>query len=78
MESLKRVEPFWLFLLMLGGLNWACITLFDTNVMSEIFGTGTVLDIAYLVVGFAALMMVPALMERMHFGGIHRPHAPAS
>ena len=74
MEAMKRLEPFWLLLLVLGGLNWACISLFDTNVMSEIFGTGTLLDVVYVVVGFAALMMVPALMERLHNGGMHRPH----
>lgn len=75
MEALKRFEPFWLLFVVLGGLNWACIALFDTNVMSEIFGTGTLLDIVYIVVGFAALMLVPALMERLHIGDFHRPHA---
>jgi len=74
MDALKRLEPIWLVLLVLSGLNWACIALFDTNVMSEIFGTGTLLDVVYVVVGFAALMMVPALLERMHFGGMHRAH----
>jgi hypothetical protein len=75
MESLKRFEPVWLLLVVLGGFNWACIALFDTNVMSEIFGTGTLLDVVYVVVGFASLMLVPALIERMHISGMHRPHA---
>lgn len=38
MEYLKRLDPLWLFLLLVGGLNWAFIPLFDTNVLSEIFG----------------------------------------
>ena len=75
MEAMKRLEPVWLLVLVLAGLNWACISLFDTNVLSEIFGSGTLLDVVYVVVGFAALMMVPALMERLHIGGMHRPHA---
>ncbi len=73
MEAMKRLEPFWLFLVVLGGLNWACIALFDTNVMSEIFGTGTLLDVVYIVVGFAALMLVPTLMAHAK-ADLHRPH----
>ncbi|HEX6390086.1 MAG TPA: DUF378 domain-containing protein [Solirubrobacteraceae bacterium] len=74
MEALKRLEPFWLLLVVLGGFNWACIALFDTNVMSEIFGTGTLLDVVYVVVGFAALMLVPMLLSHLRLGEGHRPH----
>ncbi|HEU0024186.1 MAG TPA: DUF378 domain-containing protein [Thermoleophilaceae bacterium] len=75
MEWIKRMEPLWLLLVVLGGLNWAVIALFDTNVMSEVFGSGTLLDISYVVVGFAALMMVPTLIERLEHAGLRRPHA---
>ena len=75
MEWIKRMEPLWLLLVVLGGLNWAVIALFDTNVMSEVFGNGSLLDIAYVVVGFGALMLVPGLVERMAHGGFHRPTA---
>lgn len=74
MEWIKRLEPFWLALVVIGGLNWACIALFETNVMSEVLGTGGVLDVAYVLVGLGALMLVPVLMDRMHLGGLHRPH----
>jgi uncharacterized membrane protein YuzA (DUF378 family) len=63
MEYLKRYEPLWLLLLILGAFNWAVIVLFNTNVASEIFGTGTLRDVVYCVVGFAGLMMLPRLME---------------
>jgi uncharacterized protein len=78
MESLKRLEPLWLGLMIVGALNWGVIALFDTNVLTEIFGSGTLTDIVYCIVAFAGLMMVPALLERMHLGALHRPRAHAS
>ena len=68
MQSLKRLEPLWLLLVIVGCLNWAIIALFDTNVLSEIFGSGTATDVVYVLVGFAALMFVPRLREDMHLG----------
>lgn len=68
MAYIKRLEPLWLLIVILGGLNWAAVALFDTNVVSEIFGTGTATDVVYVVIGFAALMFVPRLMEDMHVG----------
>jgi uncharacterized protein len=59
MDLLKRLDPLWIALLIVGGLNWAILALFDTNVVTEIVGTGTGADIVYVIVGFAALMFVP-------------------
>jgi uncharacterized membrane protein YuzA (DUF378 family) len=59
MQMFKRLDPLWLLLMVLGGLNWAIVAIFNTNVFSEVFGTGAVRDVAYCVVGFAALMYVP-------------------
>jgi uncharacterized membrane protein YuzA (DUF378 family) len=72
MEVIKRFEPLWLALVVIGGINWALVGLFDRNVLSDIFGNGTATDVVYTVIGFAALMLVPALMERMHLD-IHMP-----
>jgi uncharacterized membrane protein YuzA (DUF378 family) len=66
MELVKKLEPLWLFLVIVGGLNWAIVALFDTNVFAEIFGSGTALDVMYCIVGFAALMFIPRLMSEMH------------
>jgi uncharacterized membrane protein YuzA (DUF378 family) len=73
MEMLKRFEPLWLFLVVCGGLNWAIVGLFDTNVIADIFGSGTLTDVVYAIVGFAALMMIPSLMARMHMGDHMHP-----
>ncbi len=69
MDLLKRLDPLWIGLLIVGGLNWAILALFDTNVVAEIFGTGTAADIVYVLVGFAALMFVPRLLENTHVPG---------
>ena len=43
--------------------------------MAEIFGTGTAADVMYVLVGIAALMFVPRLLEGMHITGRHtHPH----
>ncbi len=66
MDLIKRLDPLWITLLILGGLNWAILALFDTNVVAEIFGSGTGADIVYVLVGVAALMFVPRLFDDMH------------
>ncbi len=71
MDLLKRLDPLWIALLIVGGLNWAILALFDTNVVAEIFGTGTAADVIYVLVGFAALMFAPRLLEDMHGTGRH-------
>jgi uncharacterized protein len=67
-EMVKRLEPVWLALIVIGALNWGIVGLFDTNLVAEIFGTGTLTDVVYVIVGFAGLMMLPRLFEdvRVH------------
>ena len=74
MEFMKRLEPLWLVLVVLGALNWLMVGLFDTNVVSEIFGSGTASDVVYVIVGIAGLAMLPRLFEDLHLG-THRSHA---
>jgi uncharacterized membrane protein YuzA (DUF378 family) len=64
----KRLEPVWLALIVIGALNWGIVGLFDTNVIAEIFGTGTLTDVVYVIVGLAGVAMLPRLFEdvRVH------------
>jgi uncharacterized membrane protein YuzA (DUF378 family) len=73
MEMLKRLEPVALLIVFLGALNWGIlgVTDGDTNVLSEIFGSGTLLNVIYVIVGVAGLVFVPRLMDALHIG---RPH----
>lgn len=46
-------------LLIVGGLNWAMVGLFDVDMVATVFGPGTALTrIVYLLVGLAALYAV--------------------
>ena len=74
MEMLKRFEPIALMLMFIGALNWGILGITDgeTNVLAEIFGTGTLTDVVYIVIGVAALMWLPRLLEAFHLG--HGPH----
>jgi len=73
METIRRLEPVALLIMVLGALNWGMVGLFETNVISEVFGTGTLTDIVYVVVGVCGLLYVPRLLESLHVGG-HSPH----
>jgi len=73
METVKRFEPVALLLVVLGALNWGMVGLFDTNVISELFGTGTLTDVIYVVVGVCGLILIPRVLESMHMRG-HTPH----
>jgi uncharacterized membrane protein YuzA (DUF378 family) len=73
-DMLSKFEPFALVLMFLGALTWGVIGITDgeTNVLSEVFGTGTLLDIVYVAIGIAALVVIPRLAEAFHFGhGAH-------
>ena len=76
MEMLKRFEPFALMLMFIGALNWGIVGITDgeTNVLSEIFGTGTLTDVIYVLIGLSALIWVPRLLEAFHLGHGAHPH----
>lgn len=74
METLKRFEPVALFLMVVGALNWGILGIFEENVLAEIFGTGTLTDVVYIVIGAAALVYVPRLLDELHIGHGHGPH----
>ena len=75
MEMLKRFEPLALFVMVVGALNWGIlgVTSGDTNVLSEIFGTGTFTDVVYAVIGLAGLVYLTRLLEALHLGAGPHP-----
>lgn len=70
MEMFKRFEPLALLLMIVGALNWGVLGITDgeTNFVAEIFGTGTLTDVIYVLIGVAGLVMVPRLLEAFHLG----------
>ncbi len=75
MEMLRRFEPLVLFLMIVGALNWGIVgvTGGETNVLSDIFGTGTLDDIVYVVIGVAGLVYIPRLLDALHIGAGPHP-----
>ena len=74
MEMIKRLEPLWLALVILGGLTWAILALFDTNIVTEVVGSGTAADVVYVLFGLGALMFVPRLVDDLHVRDRTRAH----
>lgn len=75
MEMLRRFEPLALFLMIVGALNWGIVgvTGGETNVLSEIFGTGTLTDVVYVVIGVAGLVYIPRLLDALQIGAGPHP-----
>jgi uncharacterized membrane protein YuzA (DUF378 family) len=74
MEMMKRFEPLALFFMTVGALNWGIVGLTDgdTNVLHDIFGSGTFLNVIYVIVGLSALVYLPRLFDALGMG--HGPH----
>jgi uncharacterized membrane protein YuzA (DUF378 family) len=73
MDLIRRLEPLWLLLVVVGALNWGIIGLFDENFLANVFGTGDFLDVLYVVIGVAALTFIGKLLdELMHMGDYFR------
>lgn len=52
-------------LTIIGGLNWGLVGAFDIDLVLEIFGSGTVADIVYILVGLSAIyMIIAAIMKK--------------
>ena len=52
---MKTIDIIAAVLLVIGGLNWGLVGLFDLNLVAAAVGTGIVATIVYTLVGVAAL-----------------------
>ncbi|MCB1114060.1 MAG: DUF378 domain-containing protein [Chlamydiia bacterium] len=55
---MKTIDIIAAILLVIGGLNWGLIGLFDFNLVSSLFGATPIERIVYIVVGLAAVWQV--------------------
>jgi uncharacterized membrane protein YuzA (DUF378 family) len=51
-------------LLLIGGLNWLILGVFDFNIFGTIFGNSTVGRILYILLGLPALILTGVLIHR--------------
>ncbi len=57
-----------LILIIVGGLNWGLVGLFDFNLVSAIFGVDTWLtNLVYILVGISAIYSVVLLKPAMEY-----------
>lgn len=54
-KNMKALKMVTMILVVIGGLNWGLIGLFNYNLVAQIFGTGTLTNIIYDLVGLSAL-----------------------
>lgn len=66
-----------LILLIIGGLNWGLVGVFNFDLVAAIFGTMTVLSrIVYILVGISAIYIAveASVATRWHHRETHKPH----
>jgi uncharacterized membrane protein YuzA (DUF378 family) len=62
---MKALDVITLILIIIGGLNWGLIGLFQLDVVTTIFGDGVITQIIYILVGLAALWQLIPLSRSM-------------
>ena len=61
-----------LVLVIVGGLNWGLVGLFDLDLVAAIFGAGSVVSrLVYVLVGLSALWQVVPLMSAVRTEATH-------
>ena len=72
MKFAKTIDVVVWVLLIVGGLNWGLVGLFEFNLVAAIFGPMSILSrIIYVLVGFAALYDVFAIKAITRRWGAH-------
>jgi uncharacterized membrane protein YuzA (DUF378 family) len=66
---MKMLNLVTLVLLIVGGLNWGLVGLFDLDLVAAIFGAGSLLArLAHILVGLSALWQLKPLSEAFRRG----------
>jgi uncharacterized membrane protein YuzA (DUF378 family) len=58
---MKNLDVVAAVLLVIGGLNWGSVGMFDLDLVAALLGTGTPARLVYVLVGIAAVYQVLAL-----------------
>ncbi|MDX9858439.1 MAG: DUF378 domain-containing protein [candidate division Zixibacteria bacterium] len=69
---MKTLDIIVAVLLVVGGLNWGLVGLFDFNLVATLFGTSLVATIVYVLVGLSALYQVLSLKGIQRRWGVQR------
>ncbi len=69
---MKTLDIIVAVLLVVGGLNWGLVGMFDFNLVATLFGTSLVATIVYVLVGLSALYQVLSLKGIQRRWGVQR------
>lgn len=65
MRSLNWLDWVCLILLIVGGLNWGLVGIFDFNFVSLITGNANIIErIIYILVGLSSLYVIGAMLKK--------------
>jgi uncharacterized membrane protein YuzA (DUF378 family) len=55
---MKTISLIAMILVLIGGLNWGLVGLFDLNLVATLFGTAILAQLIYILVGVSALWLI--------------------
>lgn len=68
---MKALNIITLALIIVGGLNWGLVGLFDFDLVAAIFGAGSMLSrLVYILVGISAVWQLMPLVSAMSSGEV--------
>lgn len=62
---MKMLNIITLVLVIVGGLNWGLVGLFDFNLVAAVFGAGLLSRLVYIIVGLSAIWQLMPLFSAM-------------
>ena len=73
---MRAINLVTLLLVIVGGLNWGLVGLFNLNLVSALFGDMSALSrIVYVLVGISAVWQIMPLLRGFSDGETHAQHA---
>ncbi|MGZ2410927.1 uncharacterized protein ACUXST_000324 [Sphingomonas sp. F9_3S_D5_B_2] len=73
---MRAINSVTLLLLIVGGLNWGLVGLFNFDLVAALFGAGSVLSrIVYVLVGASAVWQIIPLVKSLGDGETRAQHA---
>lgn len=76
--TLSVVDWVSLIILIIAGLNWGCVGLFNFNFITAIFGDGNFTRFIYILAGLAALWSIVGLSSHVHQHTAVTRHEPGT
>lgn len=71
-NMMKSLDMIVAILLVVGGLNWGLVGIFNFNLVAALFGTSILASIVYILVGLSALYQVLSLKSIQRRWGVQR------